>query len=114
MCGRWPDNLIYKSFLYWRLPPDEIVHANRGYKNTLEEQFYVTPDSMAPLSLLRSNLQARSRHEIANGVYKKFKILKHEFRHRLDKHGKVFRAVTTFVFIIMNVDVIPYDVDYSE
>ena len=112
--GVWPDDAIYKSGLYNHLPEGKLVHADCGYFNTTEEMFYITPNTVAPKRLLKANHKARARHEIVNSVYKKFNCLDHVFRHGVHKHGKVFCAVTSMVYLIMLVETQPYVVPYTE
>lgn len=61
------------------------------------------PDSkMLNTELLSSDKQKilgqlRARHECINGRFKMFGVLKNVFRHGLESHGVMFRAVVNIV-----------------
>ena len=89
-CGRFPDITIFRNGLKHRLRRGERVLADRGYRGD-ESCNIPNPNDNADVSKLKADL--RARHETVNARLKSFSILNTKFRHDLNKHAKVFRAV---------------------
>lgn len=90
-CGSWPDISIFRAGLISKLRRREMVEADKGYRGQPDK--VRTPDDYETVEERNQKSYARSRHETANKRFKQFKILKMTFRHELDVHQMVFRAV---------------------
>ena len=95
--GKWSDMRIFREGLPKSLKDSlsdgERVEADKGYRG--ERDFVDLPDECLGGDLVqrRSKANVRSRHESMNRLLKRFKCLHDVFRHDLEKHHLVFRAV---------------------
>jgi len=55
---------------------------------------------------------ARARHEVVNGMFKKFGALRQRFLHAPEKHGVCFLAVANITRIVFEEERIPFHVNY--
>ena len=93
-CGHWSDLRIFRRNLRQNLMPAEMVVADRGYRG---EPSCITPyDAFEPHVMYLMSV-ARARHEGVNGMYKQFRCLRDMYRHSLNKHSWIFKAVTVLV-----------------
>ena len=92
-CGSWPDINIFRNALKNELGDGEKVEADLGYRG--EPDFVSVPDCNSFLNRVgrRQKALARSRHETLNKRLKQWHCLHDTFRHDLEKHSPVFRAV---------------------
>jgi hypothetical protein len=90
-CGAWPDITIFRSGLMLKLMPNEFVEADNGYRGQYDK--IRTPVDYRNDEEKKQKARARARHETVNKRFKQFGILGSTFRHNLDKHQMVFRAV---------------------
>ena len=90
-CGPWPDLSIFRAGLMNKLRQGEKVEADKGYPGQADK--VRMPRDFDNLDDKMKKQRARSRQETVNRRFKQFKILKHEFRHNLKDHQRVFRAV---------------------
>ena len=86
-CGTWSDINIFRSGLKHMLEPGEKAEADNGYKG--EPHHIALPGGVNN----RDQTIARARHETVNRRFKQFGCLERVFRHNLEKHSSVFRAV---------------------
>lgn len=85
-CGAYPDLTLAREAYIHSVRPGERTMADNGYKDKL---FFILPnEENRTLHKL-----IMSRHETVNKRLRQFKILKHDFRHELEKHPLVFHAV---------------------
>ena len=90
--GLWPDLEIFRSSLMGELQDDERVEADRGYRG--EPLKIDAPDDMIDGELQRlCKSTVRARHETIHSRMRRWSILGHVFRHAIQKHEVVFRAV---------------------
>jgi len=87
--GSRHDLTIFRNGLAHFLDEDEQVHADRGYKG---DDRISTPLNQTLEEKMQSKV-IRARHETCNSRIKNFYSLSTKFRHPLEKHGQVFRAV---------------------
>jgi len=57
---------------------------------------------------------ARARHETVNSWFKRFAVLRVEFRHGNHRHGSVFNAIAMICQIEIEVESPLFDVDYDD
>jgi DDE superfamily endonuclease len=95
--GRFNDLRIFRHSLKGYLDPGEKVVADRGYLG--DPQIY-TPDYPRNSAHKLTMRRARARHESVNRNLKKWKSLKHVFRHSRNKHGIVFQSVVVLTQIM--------------
>lgn len=95
-CGLYPDlNLARESYVH-SVEPGEKKLADRIYK----DDHFILPN--AQNRTLHNNIM--SRHETVNKRMKQFNILKHEFRHTLDKHPSIFHAVANLTQLVLETE----------
>ena len=93
-CGEWPDVMIFRHCLKDFLDENERVEADDEYMGEepvsckMPGGFYSRSEDVG---LWRQRL--RSRHETANSRLKNFDILCQRYRHGLEDHAFIFRAV---------------------
>ena len=109
-CGAWPDISIFRSGLMEKLRPGERVEADRGYRGQADK--VRVPDQFENLEEKQKKQRARSRHETVNRRFKQFKILKHDFRHSLQKHKSVFHAVVVLTQLSIKKGEVLFACDY--
>ena len=113
--GAWPDEVIFRHALEHELEPDELVHADRGYRNyDGDVPRFITPSTAPNNALYESNKKVRARHESINGRFKRFRVISGPFRHGLEKQGECFRAVATLVQLMLRHDDSVFQVKYKE
>ena len=99
--GHYTDLVIFRLKLLSWLEAGEKVEADHGYDG--EECFIQTPkcfNDNRPIAA-QQHKRARARHEVVNRHFKHFKILQECYRHCLDDHRHVFRAVAVITQIGM-------------
>ena len=109
-CGAWPDITIFRSELIHKLDEGEMVEADRGYSG--EPTKVRVPVDYQTLEEKESKKRARSRHETVNKCFKQFGILWKTYRHDLDDHQKVFRAVVVLTQLSIHNGEVMFAVDY--
>ena len=63
----------------------------------------------------RTHALARARHETANRRFKCFGVLSQIYRHELELHGRVFRAVANIVQVTIKYNLNPlFSIEYEE
>jgi DDE superfamily endonuclease len=111
-CGWFPDITIFRNHLIHQLLPGERVEADKGYRG---EPLYVSdPGDFTSLAKKAAKAEARARHETINRRLKQWSCLKQVYRHDLEKHSVVLRAVAVLVQLnIKNFDH-PWQVNYHD
>lgn len=93
-CGLYPDLKLARETYVHSVGAGEKTMADKAYK---DDNFFILPnDHNHTLHKL-----IMSRHETVNKRLKQFRILKHEFRHSLDKHPMVFHAVANVTQLML-------------
>jgi DDE superfamily endonuclease len=108
-CGTWTDLRIARYALVDALDPGEYYLADGGYRDG--NQYSQTPTGRHDFSD-RQKATVRARHETYNKRLKDWGALRCAFRHALDSHSKIFRAIANVVQVtIMNGEPL-FDVEY--
>jgi len=108
--GVYNDDMIAHVFGFWgALAPGEYFLADSIYTGWRA----LTPNG-------RNNRDqymkaaARARHETVNYRFKRFAILRVEFRHGNHRHGSVFKAIAMICQIEIEVESPLFHVDYDD
>lgn len=82
------------------LGKDERVEADDGYVGE-EPEFCKTPGGFSSRAenMQEQRKRLRSRHETVNMRLKNFAVLNQRYRHNLEDHAYIFRAVAVLVQI---------------
>ncbi len=109
-CGPNHDLTIFRSALEGMLLPWEMVEADQGYRGHPR----IRPRYEEGVSMVQyiAKGRARARHEGINSLFKIFGILKYPFRHNIEKHGRVFRAIATITQVKLKNEQPTFDVHY--
>ena len=78
-----------------------MIVADGGYSDDYE--FFDTPTGINDEEQ-RMKKVARARHETINGKFKTWAILKQSFRHDLNKHWKVFAAISNITQLLIETE----------
>ena len=87
---------MYVCDSVYQYPPNSVTPT--GY--------YAASDYMAAV--------ARAWHEVVNGMFKKFGVLRQRFRHPLEKHGVFFLSVANITQIVFEEECPPFHVNYFD
>lgn len=101
-CGHWPDLRIARDQIIYLVDPEEKMLADGGYRDG-EDGFFETPTGHNNADQTMKQL-ARARHETVNRRFKTWNILKHTFRHGLERHGTIFMAVVNLTHMLMTIE----------
>lgn len=111
--GIWNDQMIFGDALAHELEEGERVEADDGY-DAHAPQYVKCPKCIANDPERESMQQkVRSRHETVNKRFKQWKILKEEYRHNIEDHGSVFRAIAVLTQLAIENGEPLYEVDYE-
>jgi len=95
-CGEKNDLELSKERFLSRMPLNEKVVADDGYKTSLR---YICPANRpAAAGTIRRIL---ARHENVNGMLKSFRVLASPFRHELHKHRWCFYAIANITQLMI-------------
>ena len=112
-CGEFPDITIFRLGIRKELGPGETIIVDCGYKGDVR---VVTPDDPYVDGVIKKAMsKARARHETINSRLKKWGALKDRYRHPLNKHHVIFRAIVVIEQIRIENGHPPFQVkDYSD
>ena len=110
-CGDWPDIRIARTCLNHHLDDGEYYLADGGYGDNY--QYAVTPRGLWKFGDRQIQV-VRARHETVNSRIKIWRALSSKWRHELDKHGMMMRAVVLVVQLGLETDEPLFSVDYDE
>ena len=96
-CGLFNDLTIFRASLATMLDPQERVEADDGYATESPYRAKVTGAMFNPEEARVYQKRVQGRHETVNARFKGFKILSDVYRHDVEQHGYVFRAVAVLV-----------------
>ena len=111
-CGSWSDIKIFRNGLINELGHGERVEANSGYRG--EPTKIKTPEMFGTEEEESRKILVRARHETANKRLKQFSCLKDVFRHNLQKHSSVFRAVAVITQLTIQHGSPLFSVEYQD
>ena len=106
-----PDRNIAREWINYELEEGECYLADGGYCDG--HQYTVTPTGLRNYDEHMKTV-ARARHEAVNGWFKRFGILKQQFRHRKELHHLVFGAVANITQLSIMLGHSPFDVEYFD
>ena len=89
--GRWPDIKIFRHRLKHFMREGERAEADKGYRG--EPHHISVPDDCHNYKQRNLKSVIRSRHETVNKRIKQFGCLSQRYRHSLQKHQNLFKAV---------------------
>ncbi len=97
-CGSWPDIKIFRDCLRTYLDENERVEADDGYCGDAP-RYCKTPTDFCSIAedVDKYRNRLRARHETVNKRLKDFDILVQTYRHDVENHSHVFRAVAVLV-----------------
>ena len=101
-CGKWPDISIFRNSLLSHLAPNERVEADDGYRGCHPQHVKCPAGFANEPDNLQMQQRARNRQESVNERFKNWGILKEVFRHEIEYHGMVFRAVAVITQLSIN------------
>ena len=109
--GKYSDITIFRDKLKFKLKEaNEKAEADDGYRG--EKETIRLPKDFVSKSDYRAKKKSRTRHETINGRFKQFSCLSMTYRHSVDKHGIIFRAVACIVQISFECGEKPFQVNY--
>lgn len=93
-CGLYTNLKLARESYVHSVGAGERTFADKGYK---DKAYFIAPD--AENQTLHKRLM--SRHDVVQKRLKRFEILKRKYRHSLDKHPMVFRAVANLTQLML-------------
>ena len=109
--GDWPDLNIARHRITYRLDPGEKYLADGGYR---DQYGYAETPTGRNNDDQRMKAIARARHETINGLFKNFAIMRERYRHNLNKHRRVFKAVANLIQAKTMLDGPTFGVQYND
>jgi hypothetical protein len=112
--GKWNDLQIFRNSLMSHLAPNERVEADDGYVG--EHPHHVKcPKGIGNLPETEYMQQrARNRQETVNKRFKVWGALKQVWRHAIELHGEVFRAIAVITQLTINSGERLFEVGYRD
>jgi DDE superfamily endonuclease len=104
------DVTIFRSALKYQVQPGEFVEADGGY---IGEPKIKSKRDFLNERHKQQKSTVRARHESVNKRLKQFKILGNKYRHPIEKHDAVFRAVAVLTQLDLMYENPLYQVRYS-
>jgi hypothetical protein len=103
-------DIVRQSLIHF-LEDGEYYCADGGYADG--NQWSSTPNGLNDYEQRTKSL-ARARHETVNRRFKVFGCLSHRYRHHLEFHGIIFRAVANTVQLTIRFGHPLFDIEYIE
>ena len=88
-----PDINIFRSSLKDKLVEGERVEADKGYRGEPTKIDLPQENTGGSEDQVRSKARARSRHETMNARLREWGVLRTTFRHKINRHRGIFRAI---------------------
>ena len=116
-CGMYNDmKIFFECGLREELEENERVEADDGYR-AYDPEFTKTRTGFSskyrekPIKEMQNTI--RARHETVNKRFKQFSILCQPFRHTLENHGSVFRAIAVLTQLAIESGENLFEVEYG-
>ncbi len=93
-CGQYPDLTLAREAYTSSVNPGELTVADNGYNDAI---YFIQKTARN----FQNHGTIMARHETVNKRIKQFKILKHRYRHGLEKHPSVFHAVANLTQLMI-------------
>lgn len=113
-CGLWPDVKIFRDSLISHLEQGERVEADDGYIGEAPVHVKCPKSFTNPEECMTMQQRVRSRQETVNKRFKHWGCLSMRFRHPINKHGDVFRAVAVLTELSIQNGEPLFAVDYDD
>jgi hypothetical protein len=107
-CGSWPDLKIFRHRLKGMLGPNEMVEADKAYR----DEKCRLPGSYVSVADRQAHTRARARHEAVNARLKIFQVLRKAFNHNIHDHQHCFFACAVITQLAFNNNEQPWQVNY--
>jgi hypothetical protein len=110
-CGAYPDHKIAR---------EEGLEGSldAGERYLCDGVYRYLPSSVAPTGHHTADdamkAVARARHEVVNGMFKKFGVLRQRFRHAPEKHGLCMLSVANVTQICFEEERPPFQLNYYD
>jgi hypothetical protein len=101
-CGIWHDVCVFRDSLMSHLAPNERVEADDGYVGEHPQHVKCPKGFTNPEETEFMQTRVRSRQETVNRRFKAWQVLKQVYRHAIERHGDVFRAVAVITQLTIN------------
>ena len=101
-CGNWPNINIFNNSLKHHLAENERVKADDGYIGGAPLYIKCPASFGNEQECLHAQQRVRNRQETLNKCFKDLGILRQVYRHKLEDHGDVVRAVLVLTQIAIN------------
>ena len=112
--GRWPDIEIFCHGLRSWLDPNERVEADDGYIGEARLKVKCPASVPSPLETAEMQSRVRMRQETVNKRFKQWGALAEVYRHDVQTHSTVFRAIGVLTQLtILNGEPL-FDVSYRD
>lgn len=111
--GIWNDDMIFGDALVHELEEGERVEADNGYRGHAPEYVRCPASISNPPEQEEMQKKVRGRHETCNKRLKQWKILRDEYRHNIEDHGAVFRAIAVLTQLSLEHGEPLFEVEYS-
>jgi hypothetical protein len=112
--GAWNDIMIFRDSLMSHLEEGERVEADDGYIGEAPKYIKCPKYFSSKEENVEMQQRVRSRQETVNNRFKMWGALKEKFRHDLDRHGDVFRAIVVMTQIAIDNGHRLFDVHYDD
>ena len=110
--GKYNDDMIFNMALRGDLEYGEKVETDKGYRGSVPSSVncpsYEVPERRA------MSTRVRNRHETCNRRFKRWNILKVDYRHDILDHGAVFGAVIVLTQLSFENGEPLFSVDYED
>ena len=112
--GLWNDIMIFRNSLMSYLGVGERVEADDGYVGEAPRHVKCPASVTNDPKKLEMQQRVRNRQETLNKRFKHWKILAERFRHDIQDHGDVFRAIAVISQLTIESGEKLFDVEYDD
>ena len=99
--GKWPDINIFRDALKHYLLINERVEADDGYIGEAPGKVKCPASFVNPIENEGMQQRVRSRHETVNKRFKQWGVLNQIYRHNIEDHADIFRAIVVLTQLSM-------------
>ena len=112
--GRWPNINIFCDGLVHHLGQNERVKANDGYSGEAPGKVKCLASVVNPIENEGMQSRVRNRHETVNKWFKLWGVLNQIYRHNIDAHAYIFRAIVVLTQLSLENDEPLFPVSYKD
>jgi hypothetical protein len=99
--GRWPDIENFRDALVHHLGKNERVEADDGYIGEAPGKVKCPASFVNPIEHEGMRSRVRNRQETVNKRFKQWGVLNQIYRHNLDDHAYIFRAIVVLTQLLL-------------